>query len=595
MWDRTTERARPGGTGVLARLARENSGSTAIIFAGVAAVLLVAVGAMIDYGRTSNLRGEMQAAADAAVLAAGRQAALQGNDLITTARSHFDQNLVSGAAQAITHFSATRADGVTTVRVRANVETTFLAVAGIETVEAEVISRAAFQSSPVEVALVLDNTGSMASHMASLRSGATDLVEMLYDRGGEQNVDVAVVPFNGAVNIGSNAPLSWLDTGGQAQYHAYWLRSRWVAFDPSCTPGGGGGGEDPGPGTGGGDRTAFLGGIIERLGESVAGFFAVPSARAGDPDNPPAGYDVSSDGCYLINSHTINLFDLFDAIPNATWKGCVEARPEPFDADDTPPSNSNPDTRWVPYFWPDESDRFETWVYPFPNDYLPEDESQVPAPFSFNGSQYFHTYWQGKYNGTAAVIDETGPETTGPNKACPDPILPLGSPKVQVLNKINGLSHWFGSGTNGAQGVVWGWRVLSPGEPFTQGKPAGQTKKIMVLMTDGMNGIVDQATDTTWSDFSAYGYLQHGRIAPKTYQAYREHLDARMLQACTNAKADDITIYTITFGNIDAATEALYEQCASEPPYHYSAATVGELEEAFGTIGEHITKIRLVH
>ena len=38
------------------------------------------------------------------------------------------------------------------------------------------------------------------------------------------------------------------------------------------------------------------------------------------------------------------------------WAGCVEMRAEPYDILDTTPTSSTPDTLFVPFFWPDEPD-----------------------------------------------------------------------------------------------------------------------------------------------------------------------------------------------------------------------------------------------
>ena len=43
---------------------------------------------------------------------------------------------------------------------------------------------------------------------------------------------------------------------------------------------------------------------------------------------------------------------------------------------------------------------------------------------------------------------------------------------------------------------MWGWRVLSPTAPFTEGRAytANDNKKILVLMTDGENTYYPQPT-----------------------------------------------------------------------------------------------------
>ena len=155
------------------------------------------------------------------------------------------------------------------------------------------------------------------------------------------------------------------------------------------------------------------------------------------------------------------------------------------------------------------------------------------------------------------------------------------------------LSHWEGSGTVSSEGLMWGWRLLSPGAPFTDGKPYGEADKVIVLMTDGMNMAAEQAGYATYTDYTAYGFLTHWRINPATYQSMHQHFNDRLLAACTNAKAAGITIYTVTFGNLSPEVRSLYEQCASKPPYAYSASTVTDLKDAFKSIAGSLTKVRL--
>ena len=50
--------------------------------------------------------------------------------------------------------------------------------------------------------------------------------------------------------------------------------------------------------------------------------------------------------------------------------------------------------------------------------------------------------------------------------------------------------------TGVGEGAMWGWRVLSPGAPFTDGR-AYSTKnntKVLVLMTDGQNTYYPNST-----------------------------------------------------------------------------------------------------
>ena len=116
-----------------------------------------------------------------------------------------------------------------------------------------------------------------------------------------------------------------------------------------------------------------------------------------------------------------------------------------------------------------------------------------------------------KYNVRAGthVVDTSN---NGPNAACPGPVIPLTNDAdlmKQEIAKMKPHNEYGGnnSGTHIPQGLVWGWRVLSPGEPFTQGVPYGDktTQKVLVLLSDGKN--------TFPETYTSYGYRADGRLA----------------------------------------------------------------------------------
>lgn len=570
------------------------SGAVAIVFALSVIPMLVAAGVAIDYSRALSVKSELQKAADAGVLAARSSMgdAQSAAKLRATGVVKANENVLHNAvvAEPIVNLE----DGSAKVTLRADMPTTLTKLLGINTLPIEVTAKAMAGSQALEIALVLDNTGSMRNDMDALKQAASELTQTVFaaaPTGGQ--LRVAVVPFVGAVNIG-NGPsrTSWMDMTASARYHGALLEYSSIAYEAGCTyTSSGSGGSGPGAGTGGNDRQSSL----EWLGSSFAVLIGLSPAQA---SGLPPGHSVSN--CFLGSNIEVSHWDLFDEIPNASWKGCVEARPAPYDVDDTPPTTSNPDTLFVPYFWPDEPDVSSTAGLVFPNNYLDDNEAALPTGFNYvwtdgNAYDWGRAYSLLKYNGTNATMTTTGPLTTGPNAACPDELLPLTNSKSDVLSAIGQLSHWEGSGTVASEGVAWGWRVLSPGEPFAEGAAYGDAKKVIVLMTDGMNMVAEQASYATYSDYTAYGNVARAREdSLQTYEGFTDHLNDRLLAACENAKAAGVEIYTVTFGSIDSATEALYEQCATAPPMHHSAADANDLVVAFQKIGLSLSTLHLV-
>ncbi|MEE4236358.1 MAG: hypothetical protein V2I51_06510, partial [Anderseniella sp.] len=284
---------------------------------------------------------------------------------------------------------------------------------------------------------------------------------------------------------------------------------------------------------------------------------------------------------------------------------------EELDVADTP-ATGDPDTKWVPYFWPDEVPKGTpaiTHNHYFAGAY----QDLLPAA----GLRYY-VYGANsnviKYNGLHAFnIDETAPDTLGPNKSCPDEALPLTNRLNNVRNKIASLSHWNDGGTVASEGIAWAMRMLSPGAPFTEGaRPSKKLEKIIVLFGDGRNQLpVNIDNSPMRTDYSAYGYMfaNTGRfeeydksalsdfssLAPvdRLLKASQRVLDQRMRQACDNAKEQNIRILTILFNENDPETKALYQYCASEPEDALVAADPASLKNAFQTIAQKVLKLHL--
>ncbi len=575
----------------------DTGGATAIFFALLLIPICGVIGLAVDYTRSFHAQKRLQNAADAAVLYARAASGRSLEDMRAAALSAFRENAGDlGDVEVREQDIALSLQGEELlIQVNANMPTTFAAVLGFDSLAINVTSGSVSATPELELALVLDNTGSMAPHMNELRQGANDLVDLLFSRSAASRLKFAVVPYVGTVNIGNSpAQRAFMDVTGEAAWHAAGLETKGMGYESGCiSPPGDP--TDPGTGTQGSlfDLMPSFAGLFD-------GVFATPALAATRGDVPnPFGF---SPPCTMLSPNDLNTFDLLDQIPNADWRGCVEARAEPYDVTDDPPSVLNPNTLFVPWFWPDEADAGPMSAalpgFVTQNDYLPDrlDLRNAIAPI-FNDP---HPGWGWantlKYNGTAANIDEVAPDTTGPNKACPDPILPLTDDRAQITAKINGLMHWNGSGTNVAEGLAWGWRVLSPGEPFTEGAAYGRANKVIVLMTDGVNNIDPHPLAPVLSHYSAYGFLEQwgeSRLADKTFAGFKAHTDSRLAAVCNNAKAQGITIYTVAFGINDETTLAMLRDCASEPPMAYTATTAGDLVTAFRDVATRLSQLRL--
>lgn len=221
----------------LLRFQRDRRGNVAMIFALVGAALIGMVGLTIDFTRAQSLRAQMQNAVDGAVLVAERSSNLTNAERDAAARAYFDQTFGSQPVQGdITFHVVQLQTGGHRVEASGYFDNGLSLVARMlgqstsgnwnVSVAAEAQAEA---SPPIEVALVLDNTGSMSNDMQALRDAAGDLTEYLLSLDGD-SVKVALVPFVAQVNVGSGyRNAQWMDSTGTSPYNGELLEDRQIA------------------------------------------------------------------------------------------------------------------------------------------------------------------------------------------------------------------------------------------------------------------------------------------------------------------------------------------------------------------------------
>ena len=573
---------------------RARGGNVAMMWALMGAVLVGLIGVTVDFTRAQAIRAQMQNAADGAALVAERSSNLTLAERTAAARAFFDAEM--GDLAGSTTLTVTQLhDGGHRVEARMPMPVSLARIVSGRDWQLGVNSEAeANASPPIEVALVLDNTGSMRNDMGALRSAAETLVTDIMRLDGD-TVHVALVPFVAQVNIGNGArQMQWMDTAGTAPYNGELLEDRTIANRARTTSGA--------------NQTGSNCQLISTLPFSgYTGPYRINWVRSGSR-------------CYAFTPDNINYFELFNMIPNVSWGGCVEARPEPYDISDDPPNPANPATMFVPFFWLDTADGYS-------NSYLTDTIGDITsATMSSANSNSATTQQQRearmfnvfKYRNQSASISTSAPDVRGPNRGCPTPIVPLTNNESAVVSAIRAMTYWNGGGTNQAEGLAWGWRVLSPTEPFTEGRPYGNdVRKVIVLMSDGENTNV--GSDPVFaSDYSAYNHLGlwrdyaggniltqlldsilHG-IMPAQYRRnistsnnYVTYVNGRQQRLCTAIKATGIEIYTVIFRETDATTVQMMRNCASSAQHFYRADNAEQLASAFNAIGSGIGALRL--
>jgi Flp pilus assembly protein TadG len=611
---------------------RDERGNVGIMFGATITMLLTAVGVAIDYSSQSTESTKMWAAADSAALAAARQLGADFPTRKAVAEKEYFANLTAqGISAADQGTVAVTPEGTMGVRVAGTRDhkNTLMGIFGKPTSTIKAMSVANYGGlGEVEIAMVLDNTGSMKNDMAALRTAANSFADTVFSAAGTPGaVKVALVPYSASVNVGAkNMSMLHMDTGANSKHHGQALRHRQSGYIKDCEwnpGGGGGGGGGPGKDPGDGKNESSLDLPFRTFAEAAREVMGIkpafaqatvtpntdlatatgktdivkpPYTKADTPVFVPTGFIHDWHPCGLYNPPKVSHFDLFNRVKGAKWKGCVEARPEPYDVTDTPPNPSNADTLFVPYFWPDEADdptKVGGWWKAFANDYTADGPS--PAGWMANHSSWERTANLFKYDGKqTATLVEVAPDTSGPNKSCGQELTPLTSDKSKIIGEIAKMRHWNGGGTITSEGLMWGWRVLSPDPPFTEGKPYDKVKKYLVLMTDGENMIVGADKDgPVMTHYSAYGYLRDGRFPSESYADMYKHLDNRMELACENIKKTGITIMTVLFRVTDKDVIKRMEKCATVPPMAYQAKDENALKSAFDKIAAEVSRLKL--
>ena len=152
--------------------------------------------------------------------------------------------------------------------------------------------------------------------------------------------------------------------------------------------------------------------------------------------------------------------------------------------------------------------------------------------------------------------------------------------------------------TNILEGLTWGWRTLSPGEPFTQGAPYDleNNSKFIILMTDGANTVPNNPGGGLDSAYTAFGYADQDRLGTNhSNHAMVGKMNDYTLEACANVKAAGIKIFTIAFDINDAQTVAMLKSCASSSDSAFTAGTTSELSSTFAEIAGSLGELRISH
>ena len=234
---------------MLVRFLKDCRGGVAPLMGFLASPLMGFVGVAVDYSRANAARTAFQASLDSTALMLSKNAATQtGADLQTAATDTFNalftRTDVTNVAIAANYTSAGGSQVI--LSGSANVQTNFLGVLGYGEIPIGASTTTTWGNSRLRVALVLDNTGSMASSskMTALQTASQNLLNQLKAAAvNEGDVYVSIVPFSKDVNVGADKNAEawlrwdlWEEDNGSCSNSTYSSQSSCVSHSKTWTP-----------------------------------------------------------------------------------------------------------------------------------------------------------------------------------------------------------------------------------------------------------------------------------------------------------------------------------------------------------------------
>ncbi len=643
---------------MIRRFLRDTAGNFAIAVTVALVPIMGGLALALDYTELTRQKQATLNALDAAAIATARELVSGAGDeaVIAYARTFFDANLgpvdPSDATLFVTLPSNEVGGGTLKLAAELVYRPHFLPVfrALMDKPSEERGTEIAYGASSevrlkntLEVALVLDNSGSMdylgsgsgEKRLALLKEAAKQLVATIALQAQqlkqmEKPVQFSLVPFAASVNVGPyNDGAAWMDLDGRSPAHHE--NFDWTTLN------------DP-------DKKAEkIGGVWRKVGigwdeaegQALTRFSLFRDmtkvterewvatgtewrctrynwqGRCQDGENVETGY-------YEPTSYG----------PYASWQGCVEARPYPYNVNGAPASATDPASLFVPMFAPDEPG--DVWVsettpnpetYSAANNWWNDGIEDTRRAQLRNAAKYFEVRAYGA----------SSKQGVGPNYSCTTrPLTPLTDvSKPEGLAAIEAAldAMQANGGTNVPQGLAWGWHTVSSSEPFGGSRSESErgNDKVVIVLTDGENtyytpsslGFSDPAN--TRSTYSAHGYLQpgyNGTGVGRLYGGtsingvysnanYTKAMNEHMAALCENAKDAGVIIMSVALdlnaGNSTqaAAIDAL-RTCASDsrfrkdPNNHAKAAklfwnaTGATLADNFKEIADELSNLRIV-
>lgn len=540
-----------------AQFLTHQGGATMMVFGITGLILIMGAAVAIDVARIHAVNGKAQHALDAGVLSAASNAPVikdknpgcgEFNTGVTQeARSMFDSNYppsYMGTTIANADFTITPPSGCAqtvgkyTGQVKVQVPMVLMSLFGHPTTTITVNAEATrdFSVSPdvtLELALVLDNTGSMQEVLGgvkkinALKNASNVLLNAIYGEiPNKPNVFISVVPYTTAVNISGDSS-----------------RGEWIKW-----------------------RNNYQ--CIFYCGGGTTGEFKWANSTLSPPLPNVTGLKGFADNPEWVVNRVAYVANRDDDLPRENG-----GAGNPMELSDEPPTTEDSQFRTPrgyivnldPASNPDFYSKFNVtlpgvWSPALPQSTYDPDPSASGLPW---------TSWRDLSGDVPPVLFAESEKSAISSRI--DSM--TGNPSTTSMTRIN-------------VGLMWGWYTLSP---KWAGKWAGGaksdkpinpdlfpdriTRKAMILMTDGLNTVFTGGHPLVSND------------------------DATTAALCERVRASGVDLYTVGFASSSGRiNEPLLRGCAgnkdgNNPAWYYLATNQEELIKAFSDIGASVTSL----
>jgi Flp pilus assembly protein TadG len=589
------------------------AGNVAIIFALASLPIIAFVGAAVDYSRANSVKAAMQSALDSTALMISKEASTDTSTQLQTNATNYFKALFTRTEATNVQITATYNPTSATamlLNATASVPTYLLGIIGIHNIDLDLTSTSKWGETRLRVALVLDNTGSMAQNgkMTALIAATKSLLGQLQAAASVNgDVYVSIVPFVKDVNLDpTNYNSDYIYWGTPTQDPTFSDDSSWDANYGTCSAG------NYSP-----RSTCFQHGSCSISGKSQsqcatagtcsdstyttqstctgAGTCSISSKTSQSTCTSAGTCSISSKtsqstctsaGTCSISSKTsqstCTSAGTCSISNKTTQSSCTSAHgtwtPGKWTAGVWTAGvwTATPGT-WTPGVWTNPTwtaKNHNTWNgcvmdrgYPASPSYLTVSGSNMSGPDATNS-----------YDTNVAASDTSIMSSlyaAEQYSSCPSAaVMGLNYNWSAMTSLVNSMSP--NGNTNQAIGLQLGWLSLVGGGPFTAPPMDSNYKytQVIILLTDGLN------TENRWS-------------------TSQSSIDARQQLTCNNINTAGITLYTIQVNTGGDPTSTLLQNCAGSPNHYpdsskfYLLTTSSQILNVFTQIGTELSQLRI--